>query len=315
MFGAKLAEILEIEFPIIQGGMAHISTGAFAAAVSDAGGMGMIATASQNAGYVRKQIRSARRLTARAFGVNVMLANPHCRAIVDVILEEGVKIIATGAGSPEPYMKDLLDNGCTVLPVIPHVRAAVKMEDLGAAAVIAEGCESGGHVGTVSTIALVPMVTNTVKIPVIAAGGIADGKGFLAALAMGAVGIQMGTVFLATTESPISQAYKERLLTAKETDTVVTGMGTKDPVRGIRNELTDRYFEMVAQCLPQEDVMKPLTGSLARAVAGDMVNGSIQAGQIAGMICKIKTVREVMVDVMASAEKAWCSINNQIESS
>jgi enoyl-[acyl-carrier protein] reductase II len=201
-------------------------------------------------------------------------------------------------------MKELLSNGCKVISVVPHVRAAVKVEDLGVAAVVAEGGESGGHVGSVSTFVLVALTTEAVKIPVIAAGGIADGKGFMAAMALGAAGIQMGTAFLATKECPIHQAYKERLIAAKETDTVVTGIGTKDPVRCLRNKLTDNYFEMSRAQIPVEELMKPLTGSLSRAVAGDMETGSLQCGQIAGMIREFKTIRELIDDVMNGAEQA-----------
>jgi enoyl-[acyl-carrier protein] reductase II len=178
-----------------------------------------------------------------------------------------------------------------------------EMEELGAVAVVAEGGESGGHVGSVSTMVLVAMTTDAVRIPVIAAGGIADGKGFMAAAALGAVGVQMGTAFIATKESPVHQAYKERLLAAKETDTVVTGLGTKDPVRCLRNQLTDNYFKMSRMQVPLEDLMKPFTGSLLRATEGDMETGSIQAGQIAGMLRKIKTVREVIEDAMKEAEQ------------
>lgn len=298
----RLKELFGIEYPILQGGMAHVSTGAFAAAVSEAGALGTIATAARDGSYVREQIRMAKRLTKRPFNVNIMLANPFCKEVVEVILDEGVNLVTTGAGSPAPYMKDFISNGCKVISVVPHVRAAVKVEDLGVTAVVAEGGESGGHVGSVSTMVLVAMVADAVSIPVIAAGGIADGKGFMAAIALGAKGVQIGTAFLATKECPIHQAYKERLLSAKETDTVITGLGTKDPVRCIRNKLTDNYFEMVRIQTPFEELIKPLAGSLARAVDGDTETGSLQAGQIAGMISEIRTVRELIDNVMSGAE-------------
>jgi len=298
-----LKELFGIEYPIIQGGMAHISTGAFAAAVSEAGALGTIATAARDGAYVREQIRAARSLTKRPFSVNIMLASPFCKEVVDVVLDEGVPIVATGAGSPAPYMKDFLANGCKVIPVVPHVRAAVKVAELGVAAVVAEGGESGGHIGPVSTMVLVGMVADAVSIPVIAAGGIADGKGFMAAMALGAKGVQMGTAFIATKECHVHQTYKDRLIAASETDTVVTGLGTKDPVRAIRSQLTDNYFEMASKHLSIEELMKPLTGSLSRAVSGDMETGSVQAGQISGMLREIRTVRQVIEDVMNGAEQ------------
>ena len=303
MLQNNLKQLFGIDYPIIQGGMAHISTGAFAAAVSEAGALGTIATAARDGAYVREQIREARKLTKKPFSVNVMLASPYCKEVIDVILDEGVSLVTTGAGSPEPYMKDFLSNGCKVTAVVPHVRAAVKVEEVGVAAVVAEGGESGGHVGSVSTMVLVAMVANAVKIPVIAAGGIADGKGLMAAIALGAIGVQIGTAFIATKECPVHQSYKERLLAAKETDTVITGLGTKDPVRGIRNKLTDNYFEMAATQISFEELMKPLAGSLSRAVAGDLETGSIQAGQITGMLREIKTVRKFIDDVMNEAEQ------------
>ena len=305
MLQSGLKELFGIEYPIIQGGMAHISTGAFAAAVSEAGALGTIATAARDGAYVREQIRAARELTKRPFSVNIMLASPFCKEVVDVVLDEGVSIVATGAGSPAPYMKDFLANGCKVMAVVPHVRAAVKVEELGVAAVVAEGGESGGHIGPVSTMVLVGMVADAVRIPVIAAGGIADGKGFMAAMALGAVGIQMGTAFIATRECHVHQSYKERLIAASEIDTVVTGLGTKDPVRAISNQLTDNYFEMALTQISIEELMKPLTGSLSRAVGGDLVTGSIQAGQIAGRLREIRTVRQVIEDVMSGAEQAF----------
>ncbi|MDR1731537.1 MAG: nitronate monooxygenase [Synergistaceae bacterium] len=299
-----LSDLLGIEFPIIQGAMAHISNGTFAAAVSEAGGLGIIASAAQDADFVRKEVRAARERTKRPFGVSIVLNNPHCRAIVDVILEEGVAVVTTGAGNPEPYVKDLLSGGCKILSVVPHVHAALKVEALGVTAVVAEGEESGGHIGTVSTMTLVPLVAEALRIPVIAAGGIADGRGFLAALAMGAVGVQMGTAFLATKECPVHPAFKEKVLAAKETDSVVTCANTRNATRCIRNSLTDSYFEGLRRHLDEAELLKPLTGSLLRAVEGDVTNGSIQAGQIAGMLHEIKTVRQVMEDVMAGAERA-----------
>ena len=302
MLKTCLNDILGTEFPIIQGGMAHVSNGTFAAAVSEAGGLGMIATAARDVDYAREQVRAARALTKKPFGVNVMLANPAAPEIMRLILDEGVAIVATGAGSPAPYVKDLLANGSKVIPVVPHVRAAQKMQDLGVSAIVAEGTESGGHVGDVNTITLLPAVTEAVSIPVIAAGGFVDGRGFVAALAMGACGVQMGTRFLASEECPVSQAFKDAVLKANERATVVTGVGTKDPVRGIRNELTDKHFALRASGVSQEEWMAPLIGSLRRAVEGDIVTGSMQVGTSCALIHEIKPVRKIMEDIMAEAE-------------
>lgn len=309
MLRTRLNDILGTEYPIIQGAMAHISDGAFAAVVSEAGGLGMIASAARDVDYVREQVHAARALTKKPFGVNVMLANPATPEIMRLLLDEGVQIVATGAGSPAPYVKDLLANGAKVIPVIPHVRAARKMEDLGVSAIVAEGTESGGHVGDVNTITLLPAVTEAVSIPVIAAGGFVDGRGFLAALAMGACGVQMGTRFLASEECPVSQAYKDAVLQANERATVITGLGTKDPVRGLRNELTDKHFALRASGVSQEEWMAPLIGSLRRAVEGDIVTGSMQVGTSCALIHQIQPVRRIMEDVMAEAEAALAQLN------
>jgi enoyl-[acyl-carrier protein] reductase II len=283
--------------------LAHIATGSLAGAVSEAGGLGVIASASRDASYLREQITAARSITRKPFGVNIMLMNPHTPQLIDIVCEEKIPVVATGAGSPEPYMQKLLEAGCRVIPVIPHVRAAQKMEALGAFAVVAEGRESGGHVGPVATMALVPQVVDAVRIPVVAAGGIADGRGLVAAMALGAVGVQMGTVFLLAKECPISQAYKDAVKSCGDNDTVITGIGTRDEVRCIKNELTKRYFELVKQPDKEKEWLELLTGSLNRAVQGDMASGSIQVGQIAGMLREEKTARQIMEDIMLQAER------------
>lgn len=309
MLRTRLNDILGTEYPIIQGAMAHISDGAFAAAVSEAGGLGMIATSSRDAEYAREQIRVARALTQKPFGVNVMLANPATPEIMRLLLKEGIAIVSTGAGSPAPYVRDLLANGAKVIPVVPHVRAAKKMEDLGVSAVVAEGTESGGHVGDVNTVTLLPAVVEAVSIPVIAAGGFVNGRGFVAALAMGACGVQMGTRFLASEECPVSQAYKDAVLQANERATVITGLGTKDPVRGIRNELTDKHFALRAAGVSQDEWMAPLIGSLRRAVEGDVVTGSLQVGTSCALIHEIQPVRRIMEDVMAEVEAVLAQLH------
>ena len=302
MIRTVLNEILGTEFPIMQGGMSHVSDGRFAAAVSEAGALGIIATAACDGDYTRKQIRIARSETKKAFGLNVMLANPATPEIMRTVLDEGVPIVTTGAGSPAPYVKDLLKNGTKVIPVIPHLRAAYKMEGLGVSAVVAEGTESGGHVGDVNTITLLPLVTSSVSIPVIAGGGFVDGRGLVAALAFGACGVQMGTAFLVTKECPISQSYKDVLLEADERATVVTGQGTKDPVRGVRNALTDRYFVLRQAGMSNEELSKIMAGSLTRAVSGDMKNGSIQTGTSCALLHEIKPLRRMLEDIMFETE-------------
>lgn len=301
MLSTRLADLLQIEFPIIQGGMAHISTGEMAGAVSEAGGLGIISTGSRDADYLIQQLDIVRKITNKPFGVNVMLANPKTPEIMDVIIEEKIPVVATGAGTPEPYMDRLLEAGCKVIPVVPHVRAAKKMEAIGAFAVVAEGRESGGHVGPTSTIVLLPQVVDAVKIPVIAAGGIADGRGYCAASIMGAVGIQMGTAFLLAKECPVCNEYKRKIIEADDHATVVTGIGTRDEVRCIKSPLTDKYFELIKQLGTEKEQMDLLIGSLYRAVHGDMETGSIQSGQIAGMLKAEKTARQIMEELMADA--------------
>jgi len=305
MFGTKLAKLLDIEFPIIQGGMAHISTGKMAGAVSEAGGLGIISSGSRDAEYLRQQIADARNITTKAFGVNVMLANPKTPEIMDLIIKEKIPVVATGAGTPEPYMKRLLDAGCKVIPVIPHVRAAKKMEAIGAFAVVAEGRESGGHVGPTTTMVLVPQVVDAVKIPVIAAGGIADGRGYCAATILGAVGVQIGTAFLLAKECPIADVYKKKIIEVDDRATTVTGIGTRDEVRCIKNALTEKYFELIKKPGTDKEQMDLLIGSLYRAVQGDLENGSVQAGQIAGMLKEEKTVRQIMEDLMEDAYRVY----------
>lgn len=305
MLNTELAKLLNLEFPIIQGGMAHISTGKFAGVVSEAGGLGIISTASRDADYLIQQIDDARKITKKAFGVNVMLANPKTPELMEIIIKERIPVVATGAGTPEPYMDRLLAMGCKVIPVVPHVRAAKKMEAIGAFAVVAEGRESGGHVGPTSTLVLLPQVVDAVNIPVIAAGGIADGRGYCAASIMGAVGVQLGTVFLLAKECPISDAYKKKIIEADDRSTTVTGIGTRDEVRCIKNPLTDKYFELIKRPGTEKEQMDLLVGSLNRAVQGDMVNGSIQVGQIAGMLKVEKSARQIMKDLMEDAYRVY----------
>ena len=295
----KLNEILGIEYPFIQGGMANIATGEFAAAVSAAGGLGLIA-----AGTLRSEIRKCRGLTDKPFGVNIMLMHPQADEIADIVIQENVKIVTTGAGNPASYIDGWKKAGIKIFPVVPSVGLARRMEKYGADGVIAEGTESGGHVGELTTMALVPQVAGAVSIPVIAAGGIASGKQILAAAALGACGVQMGTVFLASEECPIHENYKMAVIKAGDIDTVVTGRTTGAPVRVIKNQMAREYIKMESQALPRDELEKLTLGSLRRAVYdGDIKTGSLMAGQVCGMINSIRPVRRILEDLYSEYEE------------
>lgn len=295
----EVTKRLGIEYPIIQGGMAWVAEAHLAAAVSNAGGLGLIGAANAPAEWVRKQIREAKRLTDKPFGVNLMLMSPHAEEIAKVVVEEGVKIVTTGAGSPEKYMKMWKENGIKVIPVVASVALAKRMERCGADAVIAEGCEAGGHIGENTTMVLVPQIVDAVQIPVIAAGGIADGRGMAAAFLLGAKGVQLGTCFVATTECTAHENYKLAILKAKEIDSRVTGRTTGHPVRILRNQMTKKYLEMEKNGASFEELELLTLGGLRKAVVdGDVVNGSVMAGQSAAMvkeICTCKVLIEKLV--------------------
>ena len=240
----EVTRLLEIEVPVIQGGMAWVAEYHLAAAVSNAGGLGLIGAASAPADWVRDQIRKAKELTKRPFGVNIMLMSPYADEVAQVVAEEGVKVVTTGAGNPEKYMKLWKKSGIKVIPVVASAALAKRMERCGADAVVAEGCEAGGHIGENTTMCLVPQIVDAVKIPVIAAGGIADGRGMAAAFMLGAKGVQMDTHFIVTDECQVHEAYKERILKAKDIDSRVTGRSTGHPVRALRNDMTKRYLEL-----------------------------------------------------------------------
>lgn len=287
-------ELLGIELPIIQGAMAKISTSELVSAVSEAGGLGVIASGGMTTEQVREEIRKTKSLTDKPFAVNVMLMMENRDEIIDVIIEEEVKIITSGAGTPKPYMKRLKEAGVIVMPVVPSVAIAKKMEKLGADAVIVEGMEAGGHIGEVCSLPLISAATNQISIPVVAAGGFSDGRSLGAALALGAKGVQMGTVYLSTVECPVSQPYKEQILVSNETSTVVTGRKNGSPVRNIRNEMTTHYLALEAKEVSRDELESLALGSLHKAVKeGDIVNGSVMAGQIIGNIETIKTVKEL----------------------
>lgn len=304
MLRTVLCDLLGIEYPILQGGMAWTSTGELAAAVSAAGGLGIIGSGNAPADWVRQEIRKVRARTDRPFGVNVMLMSPHVEEVMQVILEERVPVVTTGAGNPGKYIPALKERGTKVIPVIPSVALAQRMERAGADAVIAEGTESGGHVGELTTLALVPQVVDAVSIPVIAAGGIGDGRGLVAALALGAVGVQMGTRFMVAEECAIHPRVKEAIIKAKDRDTVVTGRSTGHPVRCLKNKFARQFEEMEKQGVPVEELERFGTGKLKAAmVDGDIENGSVMMGQIAGLVKKIQPAAEIIAEIMQEAEQ------------
>lgn len=300
----RLTELLEIEYPIIQGGMAWVAEHRLAAAVSNAGGIGLIGAGGAPASFVREQVQKAKEMTDKPFGVNIMLMNPEADQIAQVVVEEGVKVVTTGAGNPGKYMATWKEAGIKVIPVVASTAMAKMMERAGADAVVAEGMESGGHIGSLTTMALVPQVVDAVSIPVIAAGGIGDGRGLAAALMLGAEGVQMGTRFVVAKESIVHANYKEKLIKAKDIDTEVTGMSTGHPVRSLRNKMTREYLRLEQEGADFETLEKLGLGALRRAVMeGDVANGTVMAGQIAGMVNKEQTCLEMIQEIMAQAEK------------
>ena len=304
-----ITQLLGIKYPVFQGAMAQIARFELASAVSNAGGLGILASGGMSPEELREQIKKCKEQTTKPFAVNLMLMMPNINEIIDVVIEEGVKIVTTGAGTPRKFMPRLTEAGVKVIPVIPSVKAAKKMEELGCAAVVVEGMEAGGHVGTSTTMALLPQVTKAVNIPVIAAGGIADGRGVAAAFCLGASGVQMGTVFLATHECPISIEYKNLIVEADDTSTTLTGMKFGAPVRGIKNELTKRYHELEAQSSTLMELEELTLGSLRKAVYdGDVENGSVMSGQIAGLVDEIRSVEQVIVDVLGEAKTTLANV-------
>ena len=280
-----ITKLFEIEYPIIQGGMAWVATAELAAAVSEAGGLGIIGAGGAPATWVRDQIKKVKEKTNKPFGVNLMLMNPEADQIAEIIAEEKIEVVTTGAGNPEKYMKMWKEAGVKVVPVVASVALAKRMERAGADAVIAEGTESGGHIGETTTMVLVPQVVDAVSIPVIAAGGIADGRGVAAAFMLGAKAVQMGTIFVAAEESIASDAYKNKIVKAKDIDTKVTGRSTGHPVRVLRNQQSKEYLRLEAEGASFEELEKLTLGGLKKAVVdGDVIHGSVMAGQIAGLV-------------------------------
>lgn len=301
----EITNLLGVSYPILQGGMAWVAEHKLASAVSEAGGFGIIGAGGAPAAWVEEQIWLARKRTDKPFGVNLMLMNPEAEQIAEVIAKERVSAVTTGAGSPEKYMERWKSMGVKVIPVVASVALAKRMERAGADAVVAEGTESGGHIGELTTMALVPQVCDAVQIPVIAAGGIADGRGIAAALMLGAKAVQMGTRFITTAESTVHKNYKERVLRAKDIDSKVTGRGTGHPVRCLRNQMTNRYLRREAEGASFEELEQLTLGGLRRAVVeGDMEGGSIMAGQIAGLVHEELTCRELLEKLMRETREA-----------
>ena len=300
----RITDLLEIEYPIIQGGMAWVAEHKLAAAVSNAGGLGIIGAASAPPEIVREEIKKCKELTDKPFGVNVMLLNPNADEVAKVVVEEGVKVVTTGAGNPGKYMEMWKAAGVKVIPVVASVAMAKLMERGGADAVVAEGMESGGHIGSTTTMSLVPQVGNAVNIPVIAAGGIADGRGMAAAFMLGAEAVQMGTRFVVANESIVHENYKKKVIKASDVDSEVTGMSTGHPVRSIRNKMTREYLQLEKSGADFMELEKLTLGSLRNAVIdGDVVNGTVMAGQIAGLIKEEKSCKEIIEEIVADAKK------------
>lgn len=302
----KLNELLNIKYPIIQGGMANIATGEFAAAVSNAGGLGLIGAGGMNVETLKENIHRCRELTDKPFGVNIMLMNPQAEEMAQLVIDEKVQIITTGAGNPGIYMKAWKEAGIKVLPVVPSVALAKRMEKAGADAVIVEGCEAGGHIGEMTTMALVPQVVDAVNIPVIAAGGVASGRQLLAVYALGACGAQIGTILLGSVECPIHENYKNAVLKAKDTGTIVTGRIGGTPVRILKNKMAKEYVKKEREGATLEELEVYTLGSLRKAVFdGNVDEGSLMAGQVAGMVNEIKPVKDILERLMSECQEAY----------
>ena len=315
MLKSRVCDMLGIEYPVFQGAMAWIADAKLAAAVSEAGGLGIIAAMNSNGEQLREQIRKAKELTDKPFGVNLMLMSPYINEAVDVVCEEKVRIVTTGAGSPGKYMEQLISNDISVFPVVASVTIAKMVERMGAAGVIAEGCESGGHVGETTTMALVPQVVDAVKIPVLAAGGIADSRGMAAALMLGAEGIQMGTRFLTAAECSVHDNYKAAVLKAKDRDTIVTGKSLGHPVRSLKNDMSREFSKLEADSTTDATVLEKMgSGALKRAaIDGDVKNGSCMCGQIAGLVNSIDSCAEIVHGICEGCEEIFGGVSRWVK--
>lgn len=308
-----LCDLLNIEYPILQGGMAWVATAELAAAVSNGGGLGIIGSGAAPLDWLKEQLYRARQLTNKPFGVNVMLRSPYVDEIMELLQSQPVAVVTTGAGNPGKYVPPLKRVGTKVIPVVSSVALAKRLIRSGVDALIAEGMESGGHIGESSTMALVPQVVNAVDIPVIAAGGVYDGRGFIAALSLGAVGVQMGTRFICATECTVHPKVKEAVIKSKDRDTAVSGAATGHPVRALRNKLTRKYEEMEKNNAPTEEIEKLGVGSLRRAmVEGDVVTGTVMSGQVCAMVQQVQPAKEIILDVINSAVEVLAQINKKV---
>ncbi len=304
MIKSRICEILGIQYPVFQGGMAWVADASLAAAVSNAGGLGLISSINAGTEAVRNEIRKCKELTDKPFGVNIMLQAPNAGEIAKMVVEEGVKILTTGAGSPAQYMEEWKAAGIKVIPVIASVALALKMQAIGATAVVAEGAESGGHVGELNTMPLVPQVVDALDIPVIAAGGICDGRGVAAALMLGADGVQVGTRFLCAEECTVNQAYKDKILKASDVSTIVTGKTLGHPVRSLKTPFSKTFAKMESDpAVKPEEILAYGTGALRKAVKEGDTNGSYMAGECAGMVKKIEPAKDIIEDLISGAEK------------
>lgn len=312
MLKTAITDLFGIKYPIIQGGLAQVGTAELVSAVSNAGGLGIIGSGHYEPDWVRRQINLTREQTDKPFGINIQLASPFVKSVIEVVVEEQVTIVTTGAGNPEAYLPKLKEVGIKVMPVVSSVAMARRMERAGADAVVAEGMESGGHIGDTTTVVLVPQVVDSVRIPVVAAGGIGDGRGLVAALALGAQGIQMGTRFVCSTECIAHPKYKEKILKANDRATVVTGQILGLPQRRLRNKLTDQFRELEKVGLKKEELELFDRGRVALGlIEGDVEDGALLAGQIAGLIKEIKPVKAIIEEIVAEAESIIIGLKNR----
>lgn len=311
MLKTRICELFDIKYPILQGGMAWIATAELAAAVSENGGLGIIGCGNAPAEAVREEIKKIKKFTNKPFGVNIMLLSPFVDEIAELLYEEKVPVITTGAGNPGKYIEKWKSVGSKIVPVVPSIALAKRMEKAGADALIAEGMEAGGHIGELTTMALIPQIADTVDIPVIGAGGVADGRGFVAMLSLGAEGVQIGTRFACSEECIAHINFKEKIIGAKDRDAVITGRSTGHPVRNIKNKFTKTVNKMEDTGEDGEDIEKFAEGSLKKAaIDGEVENGSIMAGQVSGMICDIKSCKEIIDDLISESKVVLEKLNN-----
>ena len=313
MLKTAICDLFGIKYPIIQGGMAHVATAELVSAVSNAGGLGIIGAGAAEPGWVKEQIRLTRQQTDKPFGVNIWLVSPFAAQVIDVVLEEKVAMVSTGAGNPGPYIPRFKQAGVKVMPVVASVALARRLERAGADAFVAEGMESGGEIGQITTMVLIPQVVDAVKIPVVAAGGIADGRGLVAALALGAQGVQMGTRFVASEECIAHPAYKQAIVDAHDRSTVISGQSTGYPMRALENKLIHEFWEREKSGISIEELMEFGVGRLRLGlIEGDLENGTLLAGQIAGMIKEIKPVKAIIDDMVAEAEAVIARLKSSV---